>query len=431
MPELTITPPKSRSEIAETQRRRLAIAVSRAKSTPFYAGKLDHIDCKKLDDPEHWRKIPILDKEHLRALSDENFYSRFCDSKVPDIQQYWRSGGSTGRPLFYPRSSEDLKYAIVGFQRVFACSQTKAGHKAHHSFPLGIHPAGHLFARAGEDCGIAMAWVGAGNSAPSSLQLELIEKLKPTLWMGMSSYGQHLANLSDANGTPLNTSSVERIICTAEPLTQSKRAKLERSWGAEVFDSYGMTECTMMGAESPAHDGFHIWTDLAHIEVLDEETLTPVPEGTPGLLVITPLYTNHVTPFLRWNTGDIVTYHDEGSWDGPFSVFPIVRHAHRTAGFFKFRGVNINHTEFEDFMFAIDDVNEFKAELITENGEDAFILSIETRHGSQEAAVVATVARAVKSTFEITPDVRVRERGTLVAEFERTVKPQRFIDSRS
>ena len=28
--------------------------------------------------------------------------------------------------------------------------------------------------------------------------------------------------------------------------------------------------------------------------------------------------------------------------DDPYSIFPLVRHAHRTAGFFKVRGVNIN-----------------------------------------------------------------------------------------
>ena len=36
---------------------------------------------------------------------------------------------------------------------------------------------------------------------------------------------------------------------------------------------------------------------------------------------------------------------------GRFSVFPRVKHAHRTTGFFKVRGVNINHAELEDLLF--------------------------------------------------------------------------------
>jgi len=33
----------------------------------------------------------------------------------------------------------------------------------------------------------------------------------------------------------------------------------------------------------------------------------PVDEGEQGVLVMTPLWSNTVTPFLRWLTGDIVT----------------------------------------------------------------------------------------------------------------------------
>ena len=87
----------------------------------------------------------------------------------------------------------------------------------------------------------------------------------------MSSYGLHLANLAAASGVDLKGGSVNRIMCTAEPVSAAKRAKLERDWGAEVYDCFGMTECSMMGAESEKRDGFHIWTDLAYIEVLDED----------------------------------------------------------------------------------------------------------------------------------------------------------------
>ena len=32
----------------------------------------------RLDDPDEWRKIPILDKEMLRKLDDREFYANFC-----------------------------------------------------------------------------------------------------------------------------------------------------------------------------------------------------------------------------------------------------------------------------------------------------------------------------------------------------------------
>ena len=45
---------------------------------PFFHGKLDHIDLDRLDDPAEWRKIPLLDKDMLRGISDQEFYHDFC-----------------------------------------------------------------------------------------------------------------------------------------------------------------------------------------------------------------------------------------------------------------------------------------------------------------------------------------------------------------
>src|SRR6516164_4569359 len=52
--------PKSRDDIRKIQSERKRIAFEWAKKIPWYRGKLDHIDPAKLDDPEHWRRIPIL-----------------------------------------------------------------------------------------------------------------------------------------------------------------------------------------------------------------------------------------------------------------------------------------------------------------------------------------------------------------------------------
>ncbi len=421
--------PKSRAEIAEIQRRQKRKAVETARRAPFFAGKLDHVDLDHLDDPEEWRKIPILDKEMLRQLSTEAFYGEFCIAPRNEIAEYWRSGGATGRPLFYPRTHEDMRYNMIGFRRTYQCMGSGPEDIVHNSFPLGIHPAGQCWARAGEELGLGMAWAGAGAALPSAIQLELIATFKPSLWMGMNSYGLHLGNMAEAHGVDLAGGSVERVLCTAEPMSEAKRAKLQRAWGAEVFDCFGMTECTMMGGESPAHDGFHTYTDLAFIEVLDPETLEPAAEGEVGTLVVTPLWGNHSTPFLRWSSGDLVTLRQEGAFDGPFSVFPVVKHAQRTVGFFKVRGINIGHSEFEDFMFGQEEVSDFKAEAVSGEGNDALRLSVEFRRGSG-AAAAAVLGGRVKQTFELSPEVVVLETGTLGKEFEQNVKAPRFVDRR-
>ena len=93
------TLPKSRAEIERIQSQRKKLALAQARRATFYNGKLDHVNAARLDDPDEWRKIPVLDKEMLRKISDQEFYQHFCVTPDDGIAEYWRSGGSTGRPL--------------------------------------------------------------------------------------------------------------------------------------------------------------------------------------------------------------------------------------------------------------------------------------------------------------------------------------------
>jgi phenylacetate-CoA ligase len=268
------------------------------------------------------------------------------------VVEYWRSGGATGRPLFYPRSAEDMVHGLRAFERAWALIGAVPDDCAHISFPLGVHPVAHLYARTAINHGIGTVWCGAGTNTPSDTQLELIDHLKPTIWLGMASYGLHLANLAEAKGFDLSSSSVRKIIVAAEPLSPVKRAKLEKAWGAEVFDHFGMTEGAFVAGEGIGHHGLHIWADQFYCEVVDEKTGEPLPEGEVGSLVVTPLWNNSMTPFLRWSSGDLVSFSLEGKGDGPWSGVPDAQACRGArSGFFKVRGVNINHAELEDALF--------------------------------------------------------------------------------
>jgi phenylacetate-CoA ligase len=422
--------PKSRAEIERIQSARKKLALTQARRAPFFKGKLDRVNAERLDDPDEWRKIPVLDKDTLRKLDDREFYRDFCLPYDDGIAEYWRSGGSTGTPLFYPRSFADIEAAMIGFARVYDCTRCRPGGRAHVSFPLGIHPVGQMLARAAGTRGIAVNWAGSGATTPSVLQLELIERLEPMIWMGMSSYGLHLANLAEARGLDLAARSVETLICSAEPLSDAKRDKLARQWGAQVRDTFGMTEAGMMGAEDEAGRGFRIWTDMYLIEVLDPESHAPVAEGAVGALVVTPLWTNGITPFWRWSSGDLVTLQRGDDGAGPFSVFPLLKHAHRTSGFFKIRGINVSHADFEDFVFRHVDISDFKAELVTDRDLETLLVSVEVRRGVDQAAAAERLKVAVREHFELTPRIVVVETGTLAKQFEASVKTPRFVDRR-
>ena len=424
--------PSSRDEINKIQKAQKKIALQKARRSKFHIGRLDHINEDNLDDPEEWRKIPILTKDELRQISPDRFFTDFCHAPQSHIAELWRSGGSTGVPLFYPRTFEDLPYCILSFARNLIGPSLSEKDTAQVSFPLGIHPVGHVYARACQQHEIGVNWAGAGNSTPSLLQIDLINRLQPSVWMGMSSYGIHLANMAEDQGIDLASSSVKTILTSAEPMSDAKRAKISRMWGAEVWDGFGMTECGMMGGESKARDGFHIWTDLFHIEVIDIETGLPVEDGEEGNLIVTPLFTNNATPFIRWSSGDIVTYKEVGDdTDGPYSVFPVIKHAHRTVGFFKVKGININHPELEDFLFEYEDLVDFKAEIISENDLDLLRLSIEVLHSGNSTELSSKIIFDTKNKFEITPKVVILERGTLAKEFENSLKAPRFVDRRN
>lgn len=432
----SITPfalPSSRAEIGRIQRGRKKIAVARARAADWYRGKLDHIDIDKLDDPEHWRRIPILDKESLRVLDHGEFMRRFCIARENEIAEYWRSGGTTGKPVFYPRTFDDLAFGMESWARSFACMGIVAGDLCHLAFPLGVHPAGQVWARSGHKVGVGMIWAGAGNATPSAAQLDLIVTLKPTVFIGMSSFALHLANLAEARGIDLATSSVSKVVCSAETLSAAKREKIARQWGAEVYDVFGMSEAGLMGSENAAHDGIHIWTDLFFVEVIDPQTGAPVPEGEVGTFCVTPLWTNHATPFLRWNSGDLVRFVPRSRGAGRFAdLFPMIQHANRTTGFFKVRGVNVNHAEFEDLMFRQPMLADFQAVLFSdpETSLESLKVRIEIRRGGDATALSADVVQAIRRIFEISASIETVEAGTLAAEFEKNVKAPRFLDQR-
>ena len=416
--------PKSQSEIERIQRERMRVAVERALQSAFWKKRMPKLDLDRVHEPDVWRRIPVLTKEALREIPAERFHDEFCIAPRTKVVEYWRSGGATGRPLFYPRSAEDMETNIMAFERAWALIGATADDCAHISFPLGVHPVAHLYARAAINLGIGTVWCGAGSNTASDAQLELIEQLKPTVWIGMASYGLHLANLAEAKGIDLASSTVTKLLVAAEPLSPVKRQKLERAWGAEVFDHFGMTEAAIVSGEGLDHNGLHAFTDLWHLEVLDDAG-EPVREGEVGSLVVTALWSNTMTPFLRWSSGDLVSMSPSAPGQRPWSVFPIMRHARRTVGFFKVRGVNINHAELEDAMFRDAAIVDFRAEVTNVGDNDVLHLHVETRTGAAEP-IVDMIRRA----FQVTPQVTLLARGTIAKEFEANVKAPRFVDRR-
>ena len=90
------------------------------------------------------------------------------------------------------------------------------------------------------------------------------------------------------------------ITTGSETLTESQRQYLSRVFGANVYQMYGQSEGVANISECP-RSRLHIDEDFSIVELL--------PTDTRGLFrIIGTNYKNWMTPFIRYDTGDLVRY---------------------------------------------------------------------------------------------------------------------------
>lgn len=145
--------------------------------------------------------------------------------------------------------------------------------------------------------------LSAGNGLEPEKQLELA-KIHGTSYLFGTAGALHRLTAEGKVLMNLNSLGVKRIYVFAEPNSREFRAYLGDSWGAEVFDGYGMNEFGAgIAGECPAHNGLHL--DLYIIvEVVDPDSGEPVSPGAWGELVFTSL-NREATPLIRYRSGDI------------------------------------------------------------------------------------------------------------------------------
>ena len=279
--------PESRAEIARIQSERKRMAFELAKTVPWYRDRLEHDRRDRLDDPREWEKIPILDKDILRKLDPRRVAAsssaRFRTPTSPN------SGVRAARPASRcstrarPRT---LRFAELSWGRSFPCMGIGPGDLCHISFPIGVHPAGQVWARSAQMFGVGMVWVGAGNAYPSGGAARADPDAAPDR---VHRHEQLCAASRQSGGSERHRSrrlvGAQARLLGGDAVGRPSARSSRRMWGAEVYDVFGMSEAGLMGAENAAHDGIHIWTDMYFIEVVDPETGHAVPDGEIGTLV--------------------------------------------------------------------------------------------------------------------------------------------------
>jgi len=226
---------------------------------------------------------------------------------------------------------------------------------------------------------------------------------------------------------------LKKIIYGSERSSVSMRRKISELFGGvELFDIPGMTELygPGTGIECPDHDCIHYWSDYYLLEILDPETLKPVPDGEWGEMVVTTL-TKEAAPLIRYRTRDITRI-----IPGPCTCGTILpRHSRisgRTDDMFKFRAVNIYPSGIDRILSEIPGLgSEYQIHLTRdEHGRDHMLLKVERGAGVEKGRVDELgreVVYRLKRKLLVTPEVEVVGYGDL-PRTER--KSQRVFDSR-
>ena len=351
---------------------------------------------------------------------------------VPDAQvaRIHASSGTTGKRTVCAYTRRDLDDWSVQFARCYEFAGVGALDRVQIMVGYGLWTAGWGFQAGAERRGAMAVPVGPGNV---DLQLEMMADLGSTVLCSTSSFalllGEEIASRGVRDQLALRVG-----IFGSERWGDAMRRRIEETLGVETFDIYGLTELygPGVGIECVAHDGIHYWSDYYVVEIVDPDTLEPVPEGHEGELVLTTLR-KEATPLLRYRTRDLSRVLPEPCACG--SPFPrIARLTGRTDDMIKVRGVAVFPSHVDTTLATIESVGaEYQLHVDRDaGGHDELGLRVEVEHegdarGGRGAALRAEIADRLHHRLGLRVNVELLEPGTLPRSERKT---QRVFDHR-
>ncbi len=281
-----------------------------AARSPWYRRRFasDGFAPGQLRTLEDLRRIPLLTRDDWMASQE----AKPPYGEIPAIDgsgaiRIHTTSGTTGRgPLRALDSRKDWAWiAEMWCYAIWGCGVRPAD-TAYIAFGYGSFIGFWGLHYAMEKVGVLNVPGGAQSTEARVLQ---IADFGATVLAATPTYAIRLAQEAERLGIDLRGSSVSRLILSGEPagsIPQTK-ALIEELWGAKAFDTAGMTEIgTIMVFECAQQPGgTHIIEDHVLEEVLDPDTLEPVPYGERGERVVTS-FGRGAIPLLRYRTGDLV-----------------------------------------------------------------------------------------------------------------------------
>jgi phenylacetate-CoA ligase len=282
----------NREQIADEQKRRLAVLLLYVKkNNPFY-GKLLKIfsDSEIQNEPVIiLQTLPLADKEFLNA----NYNEIFVQDTGKSIQQK-QTGGSTGTPFKYFINKDSISHTWAFVYRFwnkyagynFGDPYTTVAGNSLHSHGKKLFEFFYYFLQSN--------YLVKGDIISGDMQFDYNRLNKSMLVYGYPSSINLL--LKYYPGLFADSHDLKAIFTTSELLIPQVRDSIEKASGKKVFDMYGANDGGIVSSECHCHNGYHYNMLSCYPESIDFQGQHE--------LVLTNFF-NFNFPFIRYRVGDL------------------------------------------------------------------------------------------------------------------------------
>jgi len=419
-----------RESLDELQSLRLRTLVKKVyANVETYRDKFDELGIKPdgIAGIEDLEKLPFTVKDDLRKAYP---YKMFA-VPMKDIVRVHCSSGTTGQISVVGYTGNDIEMWAECVARALSAAGLDEEDIVHVAYGYGLFTGG-LGAHYGvEKLGATAVPVSGGNT---DRQVQILRDFGVTAIACTPSYALLVGETAKEQGVDPRELPIRAGIFGAEPWSESMRDQLEDLFGIKALDIYGLSEIMGpgVGYECLEQNGLHINEDNFIIEILDTETLKPVPDGEYGEVVLTTL-TKEGIPLIRYRTRDISRILP-GECGCGRTFKRLARITGRSDDMLIIRGVNVYPSQIEDILLSIENVAPHYQIVLGKKGSmDTVEVHVELEPGIDfdEIKTIQETSRKVRarisSALAISIDVKIVQPKSLARS---QGKIQRVVDLR-
>ncbi|MDA8104170.1 MAG: phenylacetate--CoA ligase [Nitrospiraceae bacterium] len=339
-----------REELEQLQLERLEATLNRVHmNVPFYRRKFDAlgIDTDDIRSISDIRKLPFTTKNDLR----ENYPYGLFAVPLREVVRIHASSGTTGMSTVVGYTKNDIKTWSNLVARVLTAGGITKDDVIQIAFGYGLFTGGFGIHYGAERVGASVIPISSGNTAR---QIKIMQDFKTTALICTPSYALLIADTIMEMGISVNSLSLKYGLFGAEPWSEAMRKEIQDKLKIVATDNYGLSEVMGPGVagECLERNGLHINEDHFLVEIINPETLEPVPPGETGELVITTL-TKEAFPVIRFRTRDLTRLIPSPCPCGR-KFMRMHRVMGRTDDMLIIKGVNVFPSQIEHVLFDIE-----------------------------------------------------------------------------